>query len=139
MTIAAANNLDVMTSDIGNYYLNANTQEEKYTRTGTEFELVGIMAEGTLLEVINALYGLLTSGNRWHTHLSHTLRAMGFKSTRFDPYAWIRVRKGGYDYIGAHIDDVLFVAVNPTSIFNKLKETYTIKAFGPLKVHLGCD
>ena len=43
ITIAAANNVDVMTGDIGNAYLNANTQEKIYTRAGTEFELVGIM------------------------------------------------------------------------------------------------
>ena len=35
MTIAAANNLDFMTGDIGNAYLNANTQENIYIRAGT--------------------------------------------------------------------------------------------------------
>ena len=69
MTIAAANNLDVMTGDIGNVYLNTNTKENIYTRAWPEFEVVGIMDEGTLLEVIEALYGLTTSGNRWHAHL----------------------------------------------------------------------
>ena len=52
---------------------------------------------------------------------------------------WIRGREGGYDYIGTHIDNVLVVAFDPSSILEKLKETYTIKAFGPQKVHLGCD
>ena len=64
---------------------------------------------------------------------------MGFNLTRFDPDVWIRGRKGGYNYIGTHTDDVLVVAVDPTSIFDKLKETYTIKAFGLPKVHHGCD
>ena len=64
MTIAAAYNLYVMTGDIGNAYLNANTQENIYTHAGTEFELVGIMAEGNFQEVIKAIYGLPTSGNR---------------------------------------------------------------------------
>ena len=41
MKIAAANNLDVMTGDIGNSYLNANTQGKIYTHTGNAFELVG--------------------------------------------------------------------------------------------------
>ena len=35
-----------MTGDIVNAYLNANTQENIYTRAGVKFELVGIMAEG---------------------------------------------------------------------------------------------
>ena len=55
---SAANNLDVMTGDICNAYLNANTQENIYTRAGTDFELAGIMADGTFLKVIKALYGL---------------------------------------------------------------------------------
>ena len=50
---------------------------------------------------------------------------------------WIRGREGGYDYIGTHIDNVLVVAFDPTSIFEKLKETNTIKAFRPPVVHLG--
>ena len=95
MKIAVENNLDVMTGDIGNAYFNANTGENIYTRAGADFELVGTMAEGNLLEVIKALYGLATSGNRWNAHLLNTLRKMGFKPTFFDPDVWIRGREGG--------------------------------------------
>ena len=91
------------------------------------------------VEVIKALYGLSTSGNRWHAQLSHTLREMGFKPTYFEPDVWIRGREGDCDYIGMHTDDVLVVDSNPTSIFDKFKETNTIKSFRPLKVHIGCD
>ena len=118
MKIVAANNLEVMTGDIGNDYLNSNTQERIYTRAGVKFELAGIMAKGTSLEVIKAIYGLPTSGNRWHAHLFHTLREIGFRKTRFDPDVWIRGCKGGYDYIGTHTDDVLVVAVKLTSILS---------------------
>ena len=138
MTIAAANNLDIMKGDIGNAFINGNAHENIYTCAGTSFELMDIMDEGNFLQFIKAIYGLPTSRNRWHTYLLHTLTAMGFKPTRFNPYALIRGRKGGYKYIGTHTDDVFVVAVNPTSIFDKLKETYTIKDFVPLKVHLGC-
>ena len=74
MIIASANSLDVMTGDIGNAYLNFNTEEKMYTHASSDFELVGIMAEGYLLEVIKALYGLPASRNRWPLNLSHTLR-----------------------------------------------------------------
>ena len=97
------------------------------------------MAEGNFLEIIKALYGLSTCGNRWHVHLSHTLREISFQPTRFDPDVWIRGREGRYYYIGIQNDDILVIAVEPNSIFKKLKETYKIKAFGPTKVHLGCD
>ena len=92
-----------------------------YTHASPDFEVVGIMAEGYLLEVIKALYGLPTSRNMWHAHLLHTLREIGFNPTRFDLDVWIRGCKGGYDYIGTHTDDVLFVAIEPNYIFEKLK------------------
>ena len=133
MTIVAENNLDVMRGDIGNAYLNTNMQENIYTRAGTEFELAGIMADGTLLEVIKALYGLPTSRNRWTTQLSHTLKEIDFKQTSFDPDVWIRGREGGYKYIGTNANDVFIMSVNPTSIFENLKETYTVKAFWTIK------
>ena len=56
MKIVASNKLEVMTGDIVNAYLNANIQENIYTCTGVEFEFVGIMAEGNLLEVIKDIY-----------------------------------------------------------------------------------
>ena len=97
------------------------------------------MAEATLLEVVKALYGLPTSGNRWRAHLLNTLRSMIFKPTHFDPDVWIMRRTGGYDYIGTHTNNILAVSFNPTFIFNKLKYTYTIKAFGASKVYLIFD
>ena len=88
--------------------------------------------------VDKTLYGLPTSGNRWRAHVLHTLRKMGFKPTRFYPDVWIRGREGGYGYIGNHTDEVLVVAVDPTSIFLKLKDIYTIKLLGPPVAHIGC-
>ena len=64
---------------------------------------------------------------------------MVYKPTRLDPDVWIRERKGRYDYIGTHTDNVLVVAVDPTYILEKLKKTYKIKSFGPSVVHLGCN
>ena len=128
-----------MTGDIGNAYLNVEIEEKIYTRAGAEFDAVGLMPEGALLEVVKALYGLPTSGNRWHAHLPHTWREMSLKMTRFDTDVWIRGREGGYDYIGTHTDDVLVVAVDPNSMFENLKETYTIEAFGTPVVHFECN
>ena len=59
---------------------------------------------------------------------------MGFKLTRFDPNLWIRGREEGYD-----TDDVLVIDVVPNSIFEKLKDAYTIKPPPPPKVYIGCD
>ena len=83
-----------------------------------------------MLEVKKALYVLPASGNRWHVHLSQTLRDMSFKPTCFDPYVWINGREGGCDYSGTHDDNFLVVSIVPTSIFIKFKETNMIKALG---------
>ena len=40
---------------------------------------------------------------------------------------------------GTHTNYALAVAVDPISIFTKLKETYTIKDFGLPRVHLVCE
>ena len=64
MKIVAVYNLNVMTGDICNVYLNANTEENIYTYAGDEFDMVDIMTKGDLLEVVNELYGLPTSVNR---------------------------------------------------------------------------
>ena len=100
---------------------------------------MGLMDEGTLLEVKKALYGIPTSGNRWHAHLSQTLRDMVFTPTCFEPDVWIMGRNGGYDYIGTHTDDVLVVAKHPARVFEKLQKVSTINKYGPLGHHLGCD
>ena len=97
------------------------------------------MPERTLLEVKKALHSLPTSVNRWHAHLSQTLRDVGFKPTRFDPDVWIRRRDGGYDYIGTRTDDILVVAKHPARVLEKLQKTYMINKFGPPLHHLGCD
>ena len=114
MIIAATNDLEVMMGDIGNVYLHADTEEKFYTRSGPKFEAVVLMDAGTLLEVVKVLYGLPTSGNRWHAHLSQNLREMSFKPNRFDPNFWIRGRKGGCDFIWTHTNDVLVVSLDPT-------------------------
>ena len=64
MTIAVANNLDLMTGDIVNAYLNANTEEKIYSCAGAEFKVLGIISEGNLLKFIKAVYGLPTS-RKW--------------------------------------------------------------------------
>ena len=58
---------------------------------GPEFKLGVIMAGVTLLEVIKAMYGFPTSGNRWQANFLNNLIGMGFKPTRFNPHVCIKV------------------------------------------------
>jgi hypothetical protein len=67
--IAALNDLDIMAADVGNAYLQAPVWGKVHTTAGPEFGPNNI---------IQAMYGLKSSGAAWHAKLSETLRDMDF-------------------------------------------------------------
>ena len=64
--IADAQDLTVVCGDIGNAFIQANTNEKIFTRVGSEF---GDRA-GSIALIVRALYGLTTSAERFHTLLA---------------------------------------------------------------------
>jgi hypothetical protein len=68
--IAKAQGLECLAGDIGNTYINAETKEKINVRCGPEF---GPDLEGRIAILKKALYGLKSSGNRWHAHFAKTL------------------------------------------------------------------
>ena len=71
--LAELNGLKVTGGDIGNAYLEAYTKEKVCFRAGPEFGEL----EGHLCIIDKALYGLRTSGARFHAKFAETLRALG--------------------------------------------------------------
>ena len=69
--IAALNNLDILSADVQNAYLNAPTKEKVYTTAGLEF---GAVNKGRFVLIVRALYGLKSSGARWRDRMAATLR-----------------------------------------------------------------
>ena len=65
------------------------------------------------------------------------LKDNGFNPNRFDPNVCIKDPTSVYNYTRTHTDDEPVLSADPTSIFDKLKEIYTIKKFGTPKLHLG--
>ena len=59
-----------MAADVGNAYLEAYTNAKVCFKAGVEF---GDLA-GHYLIIVKALYGLRTSGARWHECFAETLR-----------------------------------------------------------------
>ena len=55
-------------ADIGDVYLNALTKEKVYMTAGREFR----SQEGQTIVIIQALYGLKSSGTVWHAHLAQS-------------------------------------------------------------------
>jgi Reverse transcriptase (RNA-dependent DNA polymerase) len=135
--LAELNKLELWATDIGNAYLEATASEKVCIIAGREFGDL----KGHVLVINKALYGLRTSGKRWHEQLANCLRDLGFQPCVAEPDIWLRVNHNIYKYIGVYVNDLAIVAKDPQSITDKLSNQYKfkLKGTGPMTFHLGCD
>lgn len=141
--IAALNDLDVLSCDVQNAYLNAGTKEKNYFIAGLE---MGPTNVGKVVLIVRALYGLQSSGAQWREHMASTLRTAGFTSCKADADVWLRpaVKQNGdlyYEYVLCYVDDILCGSENPQAFMNYLSTVYTLKK-GSVKepdLYLGAD
>ena len=135
--IAELNDLALWATDIGNAYLESVTQEKVYIVAGPEFGEL----EGHTLIIHKALYGLKSSGLRWHERFADVLREMGFFPSKAERDIWMRHMGDHYEYIAVYVDDLLIASRNPAEIVSKLLDVYKfkLKGTGPVSFHLGCD
>jgi len=89
MVIVKANSYTVRTGDIKNAYLYADCDIKICTRAGPEFEQAGFpeIKNGSMEQVVKALYGLPSSVPNWHQHLAGTSWTLGFTPTRTRMYS----------------------------------------------------
>ena len=111
--------------------------EKVYIKAGPEFG----DREGHTLVVSKALYGLKSSGLRWHERCSDVLRDMGFFPSRAEHDIWMRPMADHYEYIGVYVDDLIIISKDPKAIIDELtvKRKFKLKGTGPVSFHLGCD
>jgi hypothetical protein len=135
--LAELNGQETWVTDIGNAYLETFTQEKVYIIAGPEF---GDRVGHTLI-ILKALYGLKSSGKRWHERLSDVLLDMGFERSKAEPDIWMREKDGLYEYIGVYVDDLMIVSKEPKLIVASLKDDhkFKLKGSGAVTFHLGCD
>jgi hypothetical protein len=135
--LAELNGLETWATDIGNAYLEAETLEKVFIIAGPEFG----EREGHCLVIFKALYGLRTSGLRWHERFADCLRDMGFEPSKSEPDIWMRKNGNIYEYIAVYVDDLAIAAKDPKSITDTLmdKHKFKLKGTGPITYHLGCD
>jgi hypothetical protein len=107
--LSQLNGLDLWATDIGNAYLEAFTIEQNYIIAGPEFGQL----EGHYLIIVKALYGLRTSGLRWHERFADCLRNEGFSPC-----------KAGLDLCLRMLD--------PKSFTDTLQEKYNFKLKEPV-------
>jgi len=135
--LAELNGLQAWATDIGNAYLEAKTKEKVYIVAGPEFG----DKQGHILVFNKALYGLKSSGLRWHERFADTLRDMGFAPSRAENDIWMRRVGNVYEYIATYVDDLAICSKDPQAIVDHLTKgyKYKLKGTGPLSYHLGCD
>ena len=138
--LAELNGLHLTGGDVGNAYLEAYTTEKVCFRAGKEFRDFGL--EGHMLVIEKALYGLRTSGARFHAKFADTLRALGFTPTYADPDVWIRDAGNCYEYVVVYVDDILTALKDPKTFYDALQSdpwNYKLKNVEEPKYHLGGD
>ena len=135
--IAELNDLGLWGTDIGNAYLESYTKEKVYIRAGPEF---GERA-GHFLVIQKALYGLKSSGLRWHERLADVLCNVEFFPSKAENDIWMKDCGDHYEYIAIHVDDLMIVSKDPQAIADKFKKIhkFKLKGTGQVKFHLGCN
>ena len=92
--------------------------------------------EGHTLVIFKALYGLRSSGLRWHERFADCLRDMGFTPSKAEPDIWMRPNGDAYEYIGVFVDDLAIVARNPGEIAKYPPEQVQLQAQGYWAHHI---
>ena len=140
--VAALNDLNVVMTEIENAYLNAKVREMIWSTAGPEFR----EHNGAIILIVQALYGLKSSGAAWRAHFAQSLRDLGYEScVGGDPDVWRKpaVKPDGnkyYEYIVVYIDDLLVIGQNPIHITDALQAdpfNYILKDVQEPKTFLG--
>ena len=128
--LAGLNGLTLMAGGVGNAYLEAYTREKVCFKAGPEFgELVGC-----IMVIDKALYGLRSSGARFHEKFATTLNAFGFQPSFADSDVWMRDAGDAYEYVCTYVDDLLVAMRNPQPFMDALQaepHNYKLKGVGP--------
>ena len=136
MFIAEQNKLELNAGDVGNAYLEAYTKEKVCFYAGPEFGEL----EGHLMVIVKALYGLKTSGARYHARSAEVLQGLGFVPSKADDDVWMKDCGDHYEYVCVYVDDLLHAGRRGTGFFDELKGLgFKLKGVGPPTYHLGGD
>ena len=138
MFLAELNNLKFYATDVGNAYLESYTSEKVYIVAGPEF---GERRDHLLL-IRKALYGLKTSGQRWHDRLHDCLTDLGFSPCKAEPDIWMKRNGDHWEYVAVYVDDMAIAMKDPDSLTQALSSSpynFKLKGTGPVTFHLGMD
>jgi hypothetical protein len=110
---------DFGAADAGNAYLMDFTKEKLYIIAGPVFG----DRKGCLLIMVKALlYGLQTSGARWHELFADTLMDIGFYPCKADPDVWMKDCGTHYcESVCIYVDILAHVTKHTNLFFQELR------------------
>ena len=138
MFLAELNGPEFWATDIGNAYLESETAEKVFIIAGPEFSEL----QGHILIIKKALYGLRSSGQRWHDKLFDCLIQLGFNPCKAEPDVWLRRNGDVYEYVAVYVDDLAMALKEPQKLLDQLTSApynFKLKGSGPITFHLGMD
>ena len=91
--------MQLWSTNIGNAYLESYTKEKVCIIAGPEFGEL----EGHTLVIQKALYGLKSSGLRWHQRFAEAIRSEGYKLLKGDNDIWMKDMGDHYEYIAVSV------------------------------------
>ena len=94
-----------------------------------------------LLIINQALYGLRSSGQRWHDCFTVCMTEEEFFPCITEPDMWMYESDGIYEYVLVYVDDLAFVVRDPDGFMKVLQDKYkfSVKGTGPIDYHLGTN
>jgi hypothetical protein len=139
--MVALNDVNVLSCDISNAYLNTCCQAKIWFVAGPEFG----SRQGQVVKIVRAFYGLKSSGASWRSVLKQTIiKDLQFEPTIADPNAYQRraVHPRGFEYcelLQVYVNDILVVSHDPQSHLEKLKQQFHMSAIGRPYHYLGAN
>jgi hypothetical protein len=140
--IAALNDIDIMSCDLENAYLNAPCREKIWFQGGLECS----EDRGKVCVIVRSLYGLKSAGAAFRAALAQLLRDLGYSSSKADPDVWMReaVKTDGHKYyemLFVYVDDILALSHQATECIQEITTFFKAKdgSIKPPEIYLGAD
>ena len=138
MFLSELNDLELWATDIGNAYLESYTAEKLYIIAGPEFK----EREGHILIIVRALYGLKSSGQRWHDRFHDCMIELGWQPCKSENDVWMKKNNNVWEYVAVYVDDLAIAMKDPESFTSALMAppyNFKLKGTGEIKHHLGME
>jgi Reverse transcriptase (RNA-dependent DNA polymerase) len=127
---------------IGHSFLMDEQEDgQKFRATNISLLVQNLGREGHILIISRALYGLRSSGARWHDQFADCIREIGVFPCKAEPDIWMRKRGSLYVYIALYVDDLAIAMKSPKELTDILEKQhkFKLKGTGPISLHLRMD